>query len=101
MQPPARCSNHRCVYIDQCKKEVKYSEWCIATNTYVHSVRESWPVLSEGTKFDNICFVDEGIEDPNTTINGPLSSRQQNTIQMVFRWRADDGPILNAGLVAL
>ena len=40
--------------------------------------------------FDNVLFififlVDEGKEDPNTTISG----------------RADDGPSLNAGLVAL
>ena len=33
-------------------------------------------VLSEGSKFDNVCFlVDEGIEDPNVTINGPSSAR--------------------------
>ena len=46
-------------------------------------------------------LVDEGIEDPNTAINWPSSARQQNAIQMAFRWRADDGPTLNAGLVAL
>ena len=35
------------------------------------------------------CFlVDEGRKDPNTTISGPTSARQQ-------------GPTLNAGLVAL
>ena len=39
--------------------------------------------------------------DPNTTISGPSSVRQQNTIEMAFRWRADGGPTLNAGLVAL
>ena len=37
-------------------------------------------------------LVDEGIEDPNTTINRPSSARQRN---------ADDGPTLNAGLVAV
>ena len=36
-----------------------------------------------------VCFlVDEGRKDPNTTISGPTSARQQ-------------GPTLNAGLVAL
>ena len=53
-----------------------------------------------GSKFDNVFFfflVDEGIEDPNITINGQSSAHQQNTI----RWWADDGPILNASLVAL
>ena len=33
-------------------------------------------------------FFYKGREDPSTTISG-------------LRWRADDGPILNAGLVAL
>ena len=36
------------------------------------------------------CLVDEGREDPNTTISGPSSARQRH------RWRADDGPTLNA-----
>ena len=35
--------------------------------------------------------VDEGMEDPNTTISGPSLARQRN----------DDGPTINAGLVAL
>ena len=46
-------------------------------------------------------LVDQGREDPNTAINGPSLARQQYAILMVFRWRADDGPTLNAGLVAL
>ena len=46
-------------------------------------------------------LVDEGIEDPNITINGPSSACQRNAISMAFRWRADSGPTLNAGLVAL
>ena len=40
-----------------------------------------------GSKFDNFFFfffffflVDEGIEDPNVTINGPLSACQRNAI---------------------
>ena len=40
-------------------------------------------------------------EDPNTTISGPSSARQRSAIYMAFRWRADDGPTLKAGLVAL
>ena len=36
-------------------------------------------------------FVDERLEDPNTANNGPSSARQRNAIEMVFRWRADDG----------
>ena len=40
-------------------------------------------------------------EDRNATKSGPSSARQQNAIEMAFRWRADNGPQLNAGLVAL
>ena len=69
------------------------------------AVRGSRKFCQSGSKFDNYIyiffFVDEGIEDPNTAINGPLSARQRNVIEMAFRWRADDGPTLNAGLVAL
>ena len=48
-----------------------------------------------------IVLVYEGIEGPNTAINVPSLARQRNAIQMAFRWKADGGPILNAGLVAL
>ena len=41
-------------------------------------------------------LIDEGREDPSTTISGPSSARQRNAI----RWRADNGPTLNASLVA-
>ena len=55
-----------------------------------------------GSKFDIFFSVDGGgIEDAYTAINGPSSARQRNAIEMVFRWRADDGSTLNAGLVAL
>ena len=38
-------------------------------------------VLTEGSAFDNVSFlVVEGREDPNTTISGPSSARQQNAI---------------------
>ena len=53
-----------------------------------------------GSNFDIFFVVDEGWEDPNTTLSGPSSTRQRNAIEMAFRWRADDGPTLNAGLVA-
>ena len=35
----------------------------------------------------------------NTTKSGPSSARQRNAIEMAYRWRADDGPTLIAGLV--
>ena len=37
---------------------------------------------------------------PNTTKSEPSSVHQRNAIKMAFRWRADNGPTLNAGLVA-
>ena len=47
--------------------------------------------------------VDKGIRVQNATplLMGPLSARKRNAIEMAFRLRADDGPTLNAGLVAL
>ena len=44
-----------------------------------------------------VFFVDEEIEDRNTAINGPSSAHQRNAIKMVFCWRVNDGPTLNAG----
>ena len=38
-------------------------------------------------------LVDEGREDSNINISGPSSACQQNAFYMVFRWRADDGPL--------
>ena len=50
------------------------------------------------SKGSNFFFVNEW---KYTTTFGPSSARQLNAISMAFRWRADDGPTLNAGLVAL
>ena len=46
-----------------------------------------------------VFFVDEGREDPNITKSRPLLARQRDAFFMAFRWCADDGPQLNAGLV--
>ena len=52
--------------------------------------------LSEGVNFDIVFFflffflIDKGREDPNSTIRGPSLARQQNAIDMAFRWRAID-----------
>ena len=54
-----------------------------------------------GSNFDIFFLVDEGREDPNTTISGPSLACQQNAIKMAFCWRANDGPTSNAGFVAL
>ena len=76
-------------------------------------MRGSRKFCQRGSKFDKVFlfffsffffsffFVVEGFEDPNITKNGPSSAGQRNAIEMAFRWRADDGPTLNASLVAL
>ena len=39
------------------------------------------PFSQRGSKFYNVFFlVDEGIEDPNSAINGPSSPRKRNAI---------------------
>ena len=48
-----------------------------------------------------LCLVNEGREDPHTAISGTSSARRRNAVYMASRWRADDGPTLNAGLIAL
>ena len=57
--------------------------------------------FQRGSNFDYVFLVDEARGDSNTTISEPSSARQRNAIEMAFRWRADGGPTLNAGLVAL
>ena len=64
-------------------------------------MRGSRKFYQRGSSFDNAFLVDEGREDPNTAISGPSLARQRNATEMAFRWRAYDGPTLNAGLVAL
>ena len=64
------------------------------------AIRGSRKFCQRGSNFDKFFFlllVDEGREYPNTTISGPSLARQRNAIEMAFRWRADDGPTLNAG----
>ena len=56
-------------------------------------------VLSEGVQL--FFSFDEWRKDPNTSISGLSTARQRNAIKMAFGWRADDGPTLNTGLVAL
>ena len=70
---------------------------------HLYTVHTSCAAPESFVQFDNFFLVDEGIEDPNITMNGPSSAPQQNTIKMAFHWRADyfNGPQLNACLVAL
>ena len=70
------------------------------------NMRGSKKFCQRGTKFDNFFFsilflAHEGREDPNATVSVPPSARQGNAIEMAFCWRANDGPTLNAGFVAL
>ena len=37
-------------------------------------------------------YIDEGMEDLNTTISRPSLAHQRNAIKMVFYLRANDGP---------
>ena len=50
-----------------------------------------------GSDFGKVFFflVDEGRDDPNTTISGLTLAHQR----MAFRCRTNDGPTFNAGLV--
>ena len=55
-----------------------------------------------GPTFTTFFFqFDEGRKGPNTSNSGQSTARQRNAILMAFRWRADDGQTVNAGLVAL
>ena len=62
-------------------------------------MRRSIKYCQRGSNFDNVFLPDEGWEDPDATISGSSSARQLNAISMAFRWRANDGPTLNAGSV--
>ena len=70
-------------------------------NTAQQNTRGSIKFCQRGSNFDNVFLVDGESEDPGTTINRPSSARQRNAIEIAFRWRVDDSPVLNAGLVAL
>ena len=91
-----------------CANVISSKIWCSGWITLfftacffgVFSMRGPRKFCQRGSNFENVFFY-EGIEDPNTTISGPLLARQRNAISMAFRWRADDGPTLNAGLVTL
>ena len=60
-------------------------------------------ILLEGVQLKCSFFnvVDEGWEDPNTTISGPSSAFKEMPRKWLFRWHTDDGPTLNAGSGAL
>ena len=59
-------------------------------------MRESRSFFQRGLNFDKFfLLVDEGREDQLVTIATPAKRHK-----MAFRWRADDGPTLNAGSLA-
>ena len=67
-------------------------------------MRGSRKFCQRGSNFDTFFLVDEGREDPSTTVSGPSSAHQKNAIKWRFAgvpMMADDGPTLNAGLVAV
>ena len=50
--------------------------------------------------FSFFVFVFFRCGEPKIAKSGPSLARQRNAISMAFRWRANVGPTLNAGLVA-
>ena len=66
-------------------------------------MRGSRNFYPRGSNCDNGFFssslVDEGTKDPNTTL--AVHHRAASENPFAFRWRADDGPPFNAGLVVL
>ena len=81
----------------------------LVTKAYAWFIRGFRNFCQRVSNFDSVFFIyfiifisfNERRNDLNATKSGPSSARQRNAIQMVFRWRADDGPTLNSGLVAL
>ena len=68
----------------------------VKAQTSLRILRRSRKFCQRGSDFDNVFFsVDEGRDDPNTTISGPTSDRQRNAC------RTYDDSTLNAGLVTL
>ena len=84
--------------------ELKISPYTILENSL--STNSNWNMrgsrkfYQRGSNFDKSFLRGETIQ-ANTIISRPSSARQQNAISMAFRWHADNGPKLNAGLVAL
>ena len=61
------------------------------------------PLLERGSNFDNVFLVDEGREDPSTTISGPSKARQRNAIygpssarqlNAIIKWRFAGVPMM-------
>ena len=61
-------------------------------------MRGSRKFCQRGSNTDQVFFLVDGMERMES---GLTSVSQQNAIEMAFRWRADNGPPMNAGLVAL
>ena len=53
------------------------------------------------SKFDGFFLIDGGDRGSKYRFNWAIIGPPANAFEMAFRWRADDGPTLNAGLVAL
>ena len=50
----------------------------LITMVFMHGSRNVF--FQSGSNFDYVFFVDLGVEDPNTVISGPSSTRQRNAI---------------------
>ena len=73
----------------------------IPFNTEEKKMRGSIKCCQKGSNIDVFLVVEGRGIRTNNTISGPPSTRQRNAISMAFRRRADNGPKMNAGSVAL
>ena len=64
-------------------------------------MRGSRKICQRGSNSDGLIYLIRGERIKKHNKRGQSSARQRNAIQMALQWRADDGPTLNAGLVAL
>ena len=65
-------------------------------------MRGSRKFCQRGSNSDNVfILVNEGRVDPKYHLKRAILGPPAKRHLMAFRWRADDGPTLNSGMVAL
>ena len=102
--PPTRCGKLRIFWILYCLYFLYFTQQILAK--YIWAGKQDfgtypWADLESFVRGGPTFFlVHGGREDPDTNISG-LSMAPRQTPLMAFCWRADDGPTLYSGLVAL